>query len=386
MVNISPPDFVVGRAYCVSIPINYDFQIDLLNDNGCQFISYICDKYVSIFCIMRKLLSIIVTTLLVSSLSAQESLDFFDVAEEVFGTEFSIQNFAERPGAYVFEDEDFEGFQVKLNDVQLAGYKCSVDMYANELEQPKLEIKTLVASPEFNLFSKADKYLYAMKWHSFMLDRFGAPDRTEEVQEQDGDVLEETKYIWIKDGIEIIGTYLKSRSYPLYMVTMTNTPTLPRATSTPVQRTFLKKLELGKVIDKTRVVSALGCSTYGIQSVKTSHGTEYQYSTPLYFGGFEWTNCKFGTVGDILYEVCFEHRSKRSNKELFEGLADALTEKYGVSQTEGDVKYWLDTQTGIVLTYKYAMSRGGEMMHYVELMYADLELNGRRQEIINSEL
>ena len=384
MVNITPPDFGVGRAYCVSIPINYDFQIDLLNDNGCQFISYICDNYVSIFCIMRKLLSIIVTTLLVSSLSAQESLDFFDVAEDVFSKEFSVQNFAERYDANILENDNYSTFEVK--GVQLVGYECKTILYLDGLEQSDVDLRALCAMPEINLFSKTDQYLFAMKWHSFMLDRFGTPDRTEVVQAQDEAILEETKYIWIKDEIEITGTYSKTKSFPFYRIALTNSPSLPRATSTPVQRTFFKKLELGKVIDKARVVSALGCSTYDIQAVKTSHGTEYQYSTPLYFGGFEWTNCKFGTVGDTLYEVCLEHRSKRSNKELFEGLSDALTEKYGVSQTEGDVKYWLDAQTGIVLTYKYAMSRGGEMMHYVELMYADLELNGRRQEIINSEL
>lgn len=326
---------------------------------------------------MKRIVAILITLLLGTSAFAQELVDFFDLADEVLNSDLSVIDFKEKHKDLIVEATNGE---ITLKDIGLSKYNSRVCLsYSSDSE-----MKMLVAMPEYNSFTKTDKYLYATKCHSYMLERFGVPDKTEEAVAEHPSVIGETIYTWFEEnGVVVTGTYSQTTSFGLYMVVITK---YPISALTSVQRIFFKTIELGKIVDRSQIALALGSNISAIQVSNTSYGTSYQCIRPLYFGGIEWTVSDFNTVGNKLSKVMFTNISAYNNKSVFERLSLALTQKYGTPQKGENEETWFDGQTIITLQYQYAMSKGGEMKHYVYLSYIDLKLSTKEYEIIQSEL
>ena len=329
---------------------------------------------------MRKVFSCLLVSILSIYAYAQEGADYFDMVEEVFSREFSLTDFKTRYQNHITAvNESAEG-EITLKNIKLAGYNCTVSLnfYSDN------NMRILVAMPEYNSFSKSDQYLYAIKCHSFMIERFGEPDTTKQDLPAHPKVTEETTYTWQQDnGIKIQATYSKTKSFDLYMVIVSR---LPSNSTKIIQRKFFKTLELGNVLSKQQLSLALSTSPYNISETNLSSGINYKYFSPIHFGGIEWTVCQFETVENALSSVMFTNISKYDNRKIFKRISAALTEKYGIPQVDTDQETWFDGRTFIALMYQYELAKNVEMMHYVYLNYSDFDLLNKGSDIIQSEL
>lgn len=153
----------------------------------------------------------------------------------------------------------------------------------------------------------------------------------------------------------------------------------------PVQRKFFKKLTLGKYVTRTDICEALDC--YHAYSTKTSEGVKYEVYSKLAFGGYDWSSATFYTTDQVLYRICFINNSIDSNHYIFENLIQALSNKYGLPFSNTDELYvWTDGVTVVALSYIYGESISGEMRHYVNLEYYDLNLKTQALKTINDQL
>lgn len=330
---------------------------------------------------MRRIFTSFCLSLLCISVSAQEALDYSVIAEVFFSKEFSLSDFIIKYKDYIIEYDDSADGEIILKDIELNGYKSTAHFYYSDYADGK--IKLLAVMPEYSSFSKDDQYLYATKCHSHMLDKFGAPDKTEEGSPDLPSIIEETIYTWHREnGIVITGTLSKTKYFDLYMITVFNLPT-----TAIVQRHFFKTLELGKVTSKEQIVLALGANTFHLHTTNQSSGTSYTYTKPIYFGGIEWTMTDLDTVENALSSIRFTHISQYDNRGIFRRISSALTQKYGTPKVDNNYEQgWFDHKTLVTLEYQYGLSKSGEMKHYVYLKYFDDELHNKASEIIQSEL
>lgn len=330
--------------------------------------------------IMRRVFSCLLVAMLSIYSYAQEEVDYFDLVEDVFSSEFSLTDFKTRYQDHITEVDESDEGKITLKDVALAGYKCTAGFsYFSDSN-----MKLLVAMPEYNSFSKSDQYLYAMKCHSFMIDRFGAPDKAEQESPDHPNVTEATTYTWQQEsGIKIQATYSKTRRFDLYMVVVSR---LPSNSTNTVQRKFFKTLELGKALTRPDIALALGTSTTYISATDISSGIQYTYFRPIHFGGIEWTVCQLETVENAMSSIMFTNISKYDNREVFKRISAALTQKYGVPEVDTDQESWFDGRTMVTLMYQYGFAKSGEMLHYVYLSYSDFDLHSKASDIIQSEL
>lgn len=329
---------------------------------------------------MRRVSTFLLLSLLCFSASAQKPLDYFVIVEAVFSNDFSISDFKEKYKDYIIEADESADGKISLRDIELNGYKSTAEInyYSDS------EMKFLAIRPEYNSFFKADQYLYAIKCHSYMLDRFGAPDKTEEGSPSNTSIIEETTYTWHREnGLVITGTLSKTKRFNLYRVIAYQ---LPYNTTTTVQRNFFKTFELGKVVSKEQIALALGANTNNLHITKQSSGISYTCTKPIYFGGIEWTTTEFETVENVLSSIMFTHICPYDNREVFSRISTALTQKYGSPKVYNDEQAWFDGRTFITLLYQYGLSKNGEMKHYVYLIYLDHELHSKASQIIQSEL
>lgn len=145
--------------------------------------------------------------------------------------------------------------------------------------------------------------------------------------------------------------------------------------STPLQRIFFKKLELGKYIASYQLANYLDVSSYKIVENKTSEGKIYQVLFDGYFGGHKWDLLEINSVDDKLSSIHFTNSKTSNNKHVYEDLLEKLTSKYGEPMvTDETSRGWYDSSTMISLYYVYGPNNGGEWRHFVVLGYVDRDL------------
>jgi hypothetical protein len=251
-----------------------------------------------------------------------------------------------------------------------------------------------VGMPDYESLDSISRYGAAAKCHENMIKAFGEPT-DEEILTFDDQIQKEVaatlnvvggkSYKWKKDGLVFTASLMNTEKEDMYMVSFFTIES-PFTTSSPVQRTFFKTLEFGKSVTKYQIASALGVDSYSVREERQSSGKVYNYWRSIYFGGFEWSFVELRTVENFLSTIEFTHTSTKNNQELFDSLFKALSQKYGKPKVGDNDAVWIDGKTGILLTYEYGESKGGEMRHYVKLEYSDMELIGKAQDIIANEL
>lgn len=339
---------------------------------------------------MKRIISSFVIVLLCTTLSAQEKLNFFELVVDVIDNNLSITQFQQKYSQYFVEREDDVSTVFSLKNIDFMGYEGTSLVTI----EPEYKAKIIMGIPDYESLDSVSRYESAAKCHKNMIELFGEPIK-EEVLTFDDPMQKEVaasmnvtsgkSYTWMIGGVVVTGSLMNTEKEDMYMVTLF-TMESPFTTSSPVQRTFFKTLEFGKSVTKYQIASALGIDSYSVQEERQSSGKVYNYWRSIYFGGFEWSFVELRTVENILSTIKFTHTSTKNNQELFDSLFKALSQKYGKPQVDDNDAMWIDGKTGVLLTYEYGESKGGEMRHYVNLEYSDMELIGKAQDIIANEL
>ena len=344
--------------------------------------------------IMKKIITSLVVALLCTTLSAQERLNFFDYVEDVIGNKLSLNEFIAKYKTYFTDEYDENTSSVNLNNLEIFGYAgTSLTMIL-----PDYNVKVLSIFPDYEILDSISRYESAEKCHKEMIKLFGNPIN-EETHSYDDTIRQEiaktmnmkggTTYTWESSAdVLLTSSWIKTDEKDVYQITFMTMelPSRPGLTSVPVQRKFFKTLEFGKSINKNQIALAIETSSYYIAEERTSSGRTYNYWQNLYFGGIEWSFVELQTVGNLFSSITFTHTHTKNNQYIFDSLFKALSQKYGEPIVEDNKATWFDNDTGIMLTYKYGESKGGEMRHYVDLMYGDLKLSGEAENIITNEL
>ena len=340
---------------------------------------------------MKKIISSIAIALLCIAANAQEKLNFFDYVEDMIGNKLSLNQFTEKYKPYFTEDYDKSTSSVTLKNLDIFGYDgASLTMF-----MPEYNVKIISGLPDIEKLDSVSRYESAEKCHKEMTKLFGKPIK-EEVNSYDDPIKKEiaeemnmkggVTYTWESPkGVILTSSWTKTDKEDVYMVTFM-TMELPSLTKTPIQRKFFKTLEFGKAVTKQQISAAIEINSLFISEERTSSGRSYNYWDKIYFGGIEWSFIEFMTVENRLSSVRFTHSHLKNNQNIFDSLFNALSEKYGEPTIEDNEACWIDGPTAIVLTYNYGESKGGEMRHYVDLRYADMQLTNEAQNIITNEL
>lgn len=340
---------------------------------------------------MKKIISSLVVAILCTALNAQDKLDFFDYVEDVIGNKLSLSQFIEKYKPYFTEDYDENTSSVGLKNLDIFGYDGgSLTMF-----MPEYNVKILTVTPDYETLDSVSRYESAAKCHKEMIKLFGKPIK-EEVNSYDDPVKQEiaqkmnmkggVTYTWETDYNAVLTSiWTKTDKEDVYLISFM-TMELPALTKTPIQRKFFRTLEFGKPVTKYQIATAIEINSLYLNEERTSSGRTYNYWEPIYFGGIEWSFVEFKTVENLLSSVRFTHTHTKNNQNIFDSLFKALSEKYGDPTIEDNEACWIDGPTAIVLTYKYGESKGGEMRHYVDLRYADMQLTNEAQNIITNEL
>lgn len=340
---------------------------------------------------MKKIISSIVVALLCTIVNAQERLDFFEYVEDVIGNKLSLNQFIDKYKPYFTADYDESTSSVGLRNLDIFGYNGgSLTMF-----MPEYNVKILSVTPDYETLDSVSRYESADKCHKEMIKRFGKPIK-EEAHSYDDPMKQEiaekmnvkggVAYTWeSNNGTLVTSSRTKTAKEDVYMISVM-TMELPSLTKTPIQRKFFRTLEFGKYTSKQQIAAAIEINSLYLSEERTSSGRTYNYWDTIYFGGIEWSFVEFKTVENILSSVRFTHTYTKNNQDIFDSLFKALSRKYGDPTIEDNEACWIDGPTAIVLTYKYGESKGGEMRHYVNLRYADMQLNNKAQNIITNEL
>lgn len=340
---------------------------------------------------MKKIISSLVVAILCTTLNAQDKLDFFDYVEDVIGNKLSLSQFTEKYKPYFTEEYDESTSSVRLKNLNIFGY----DGGSLTMIMPEYNVKILTVTPDYETLDSVSRYESAEKCHKEMIKLFGKPIK-EEVNSYDDPIKQEiaqkmnmkggVTYTWkSNNNVLITSIWTKTNKEDVYLISFM-TMELPALTKTPIQRKFFRTLEFGKTVTKYQIATALEINSFYIAEERISSGRKYNYWKPIYFGGIEWSFIELTTMENLLSSVRFTHTHTKNNQNIFDSLYKALSEKYGNPTIENNEAWWIDGQATIVLTYKYGQSKGGEMRHYVDLQYADIQLNNEAQNIITSEL
>ena len=340
---------------------------------------------------MKKIISSLVVAILCTTLNAQDKLDFFDYVKDVIGNKLSLSQFIEKYKPYFTEDYDESTSSVGLKNLDIFGYDGgSLTMF-----MPEYNVKILSVTPDYKTLDSVSRYESADKCHKEMLKLFGEPIKEEPItldDPQKKEIAEQTNikggtvFTWAAgSGVLLTSQIMNTDKEDQYMITFTYME-LPSLTKTPIQRKFFKSLEFGKAVTKHQIATALEISSYDITEERISSGRKYNYWRPIYFGGIEWSFIEITTVENLLSSVRFTHTHTKNNQNIFDSLFKALSDKYGNPSVEDNEACWIDGPTAIILTYKYGESKGGEMRHYVDLKYTDMQLNQEAHNIVTNEL
>lgn len=155
----------------------------------------------------------------------------------------------------------------------------------------------------------------------------------------------------------------------------------------PIQRQFFRSLRFDNKINKSEIADAVRCHSFEILTERTSEGQKFTVMSDTPFGGLKWNITYLYTLNDMFYEINFTNSSLYDNRDIFDNMKEALSEKYGEANSDReDIYFWSDGRTVIILTYQYTKSNGGEMRHYVDLKYFDVAAYYKAREIISDEL
>lgn len=340
---------------------------------------------------MKKIIASLVVAILCTTLSAQEKLDFFEYVEDVIGNKLSLSQFIEKYKPYFTDDYDESTSSVGLKNIDIFGYDGgSLTMF-----MPEYNVKILTVTPDYETLDSVSRYESAEKCHKEMVKRFGKPIK-QETNSYDDPVKQEiaqkmnmkggVTYTWkSNDNVLLTSIWTKTDKEDVYLISFMSME-IPSLTNAPVQRKFFKTLEFGKYITKQQIASALEINSLYISEERRSSGKTYNYWQPIYFGGIEWSFIEFRTVENLLSTVRLTHSSTKNNQDIFDSLFKALSEKYGDPTVEDNEAYWFDGKTAVIIKYQYGESKGGEMRHYVDLEYSDMQLSQEAQNIITNEL
>lgn len=340
---------------------------------------------------MKKIISSLVVALLCTIVNAQERLDFFEYVEDVIGNKLSLNQFIDKYKPYFTADYDESTSSVGLKKLDIFGY----DGESLTMFMPEYNVKILSVTPDYETLDSVSRYESAEKFHKEMIKRFGKPIK-EEAHSYDDSLRQEiaqkmnmkggVTYTWkSNDNVVLTSIWTKTDKEDVYLISFM-TMELPSLTKTPIQRKFFRTLEFGKYTSKQQIAAAIEINSLYLSEERTSSGRTYNYWDTIYFGGIEWSFVEFKTVENLLSSVRFTHTYTKNNQDIFDSLFKALSGKYGDPTIEDNEACWIDGPTAIVLTYKYGESKGGEMRHYVNLRYEDMQLNNEAQNIITNEL
>ena len=340
---------------------------------------------------MKKIISSLVVAILCTTLSAQERINFFDYVEDVISNKLSLSQFIEKYKDYFTNDYDESTSSVHLKNIEAFGY----DGGSLTMILPEYNAKVLSFGINYDALDSISRYESADRCHKAMIKLFGKPIK-EEAHSYDDPMKQEiaekmnmkggVTYTWqSNNGALVTSLRTKTAKEDVYMISVM-TMELPSLTKTPIQRKFFRSLEFGKSITKYQIATALEINSYYIAEERISSGRKYNYWQPIYFGGIEWSFIEITTVENLLSSIRFTHSHTKNNQSIFDSLFKALSEKYGDPTIEDNEACWIDGPTAIVLTYQYGESKGGEMRHYVDLKYTDMQLNQEAHNIVTNEL
>lgn len=340
---------------------------------------------------MKKIITSLVVALLCTTINAQEKLDFFDYVKDVIGNKLSLNQFIEKYKAYFTEDYDESTSSVGLKNLKIFGY----DGGSLTMIMPDYNVKILTVTPDYETLDSVSRYESAEKCHKEMIKLFGKPIK-EEINSYDDPVKQEiaqkmnmkggVTYTWkSNDNVLLTSIWTKTDKEDVYLISFM-TMELPSLTKTPIQRKFFRTLEFGKAVTKYQIATSIEVDSFYIAEERTSSGRTYNYWKPVHFGGIEWSFIEIKTVENLLSSIRFTHSHTKNNQDIFDSLFKALSQKYGAPKIEDNQALWIDGPTAVILTYNYGESKGGEMRHYVDLEYSDMQLYNEARNIITNEL
>ena len=134
-----------------------------------------------------------------------------------------------------------------------------------------------------------------------------------------------------------------------------------------------------------RVKNRMRSKSLDLSSVKSQ-----QKYTDLDFGGYNWhfVTFEFSPKDEfMIIEFSQEFKNEFTGQKRYDGLKDALDEKYGIGYPiSNGVGYSDKYGRGIQLTLSYGESRGGEMFWYCNLMYGDITIVQKSNEAAAADL
>ena len=333
-------------------------------------------------------------------LSAQEKIDAFQLIRDVCENNISVDDFKYKYIDYFTKDQDKNITDLgifSLKNISFAGYESDGMVIINPAE----ELRTVKISPNHNVLDSISRYQVADNCHEYLIAALGQPHKEENISSadptldqipEDFKIKEGKNYKWFNNNIVHVSVRYNNNEEDLYFVMAISIPSLS-STTTPIQRQFFKTLELGNYITKMQIANGLGIASFEIREERKSSGKSYHYWDSVYFGGIEWSFIEISTVESKLATVRLTSSQIKDNRYIYNELIEALTNKYGEpndkNEEPNDDETWIcwnDGTTGVILSYTFSESRGGEMRHYVNLEYWDLKLHKEAQNIIKNEL
>lgn len=343
---------------------------------------------------MKRLVLFLIVVFFYNTLIAQNKIDAFKLINDVCEKNISANEFKKQYIAYFTKDQDKSSTDLgifALENISFAGYESNGMAIIN----PEAEMKIVAIMPNHEALDSISRYQIAEKCHEHVINVLGKPDNEENtsldnpmVQQIKGDlkIKEGKTYTWINNtNAHYASMWYKSEKEDLYIL-MVMAITSPYSTNAPIQRQFFRTLEFGKYITKQQIATALEISSYDIDEERKSSGKNYNYWRPVYFGGIEWSFIEIGTVEGKLATVRLTDSQLKDNKYIYDRLLEALTDKYGEPKVYDSSVLWNDGTTAVELSHSYSESKGGEMRHYVNIEYTDIELFREAQNIITNEL
>lgn len=343
---------------------------------------------------MKRLVLFLIVVFFYNTLTAQNKIDAFKLITDVCENNISVNEFKQQYAIYFTEDQDKSSTDLgmfALENISFAGYESNCMVIIN----PEAEMKVVAIMPNFEVIDSVSRYQVADKCHNHMITVLGEPDNVENTSLDDPmtqqiagnmKIKDGKTYIWINNvDVPHAAMRFKTEKEDYYIVMVMMMPS-PYSTLTPIQRQFFRTLELGEYVTKQQVATALEISSYDIDEERKSSGKTFHYWKPIYFGGIEWSFVDIRTVEGKLATVKFTNSQLKYNKYIYDQLHEALTNKYGDSKEYDNSVIWNDGTTAVELSYSYSESKGGEMRHYVNIEYIDIQLYTEAQNIITNEL
>lgn len=342
---------------------------------------------------MKKFIIVLSFVIFCLQLSAQEKIDAFKLISDVCENNISVDDFKYKYVDYFTKDQDKNISDLGifyLKNISFAGYESDGMVIIN----PDEKLRTVKISPNHNILDSISRYQVADKCHECLIAALGQPHKEENISSADPtldqipeeiQIKEGKTYKWFNNNIVHVSVRYNNNEEDLYFIMAISIPSLS-STTTPIQRQFFRTLEFSKYVTKQQIATALEISSYEIEEERKSYGKTYHYWKSVYFGGIEWSFIEISTVEGKLATVRLTDSQLKDNKYIYDRLLEALTNKYGEPKNYETSVLWNDGTTAVELSHSYSESKGGEMRHYVNIEYTDIELFREAQNIITNEL